>query len=591
MSRVGEGAIVKHLSALFVVLAVVQVVTLSDAVARTWTSSNGRFQVEAELVDFKDGKVRLKKQDDSVVDVPLALLGAKDREYVRRQYPGATEDEPRLDAEYRKWKSRDGKFNETAALVDSADGTVQLRRSDGSELDIEKKRLSAADQRWVDNEMRRRRKGDKESNSESASEKDSQEAEGQVGDQKITMKLVWLNAAKGKGRGQGVVPGDAILRLVSPQRVVASVSKNKAGDREFQQSVKSEPQYSMATPFRGVARLGDRKYCFALDATDARAAGYNRLYFDVDGDGDLAHVKPIAAKNLETRGSDFSQTEFPSVDITLNVDGNRVEYAFFMTALWHKSANDAFTCVSLYPAVAREGTLTEGAKRTRLWLIDRNSNGRFNDATSIRTSGELIEGDVFLVHPNVRKMISSNMTAGFDRQYVGRTACFGRNVCQTEVSPAGDLVAITPKEVEYGEVRNAAANFRAVLFSEDYGVFWIGGARGRKISVPVGDWKVFRYMLDGGSGTVVAATFDNKTSMVTVRKSETSPLVLGAPFQAQVHATRAGTNKVYLALTVVGVGGERCTNIRVNGKRPLRPRFVIKDENGKAVQRGLFEYG
>ena len=54
---------------------------------------------------------------------------------------------------------------------------------------------------------------------------------------------------------------------------------------------------------------------------------------------------------------------------------------------------------------------------------------------------------------------------------------------------------------------------------------------------------------------------------------------------------RSGPDKVSLSLAIVGVGGERCTNLTVNGKRPPKPLFVIKDKDGKMVHQGSFEYG
>ena len=36
----------------------------TESRARTWTDSTGRFTVEAELVDVRDGQVRLKKAND-----------------------------------------------------------------------------------------------------------------------------------------------------------------------------------------------------------------------------------------------------------------------------------------------------------------------------------------------------------------------------------------------------------------------------------------------------------------------------------------------------------------------------------------------
>jgi len=53
------------------------------ALSRIWTSSSGEHTVEAEMVDFKDGKVRLKKTDGKVITLPMEKLSKADQELVR----------------------------------------------------------------------------------------------------------------------------------------------------------------------------------------------------------------------------------------------------------------------------------------------------------------------------------------------------------------------------------------------------------------------------------------------------------------------------------------------------------------------------
>jgi hypothetical protein len=63
---------------------VVVVVSLlvSAAAARQWTSRDGKFSVEAELLDVKDGKVVLKQKDGSLLTSPLDKLSLADVQYV-----------------------------------------------------------------------------------------------------------------------------------------------------------------------------------------------------------------------------------------------------------------------------------------------------------------------------------------------------------------------------------------------------------------------------------------------------------------------------------------------------------------------------
>ena len=75
------------------------------------------------------------------------------------------------------------------------------------------------------------------------------------------------------------------------------------------------------------------------------------------------------------------------------------------------------------------------------------------------------------------------------------------------------------------------------------------------------------------------------------RKGETAKLPFGPPLRAVVTAGRGQGNNVSLSLAIVGVSGEHCTNLLVNGTRPPKPQLVIKDKDGKVVHQGNFEYG
>jgi S1-C subfamily serine protease len=59
---------------------------------RTWTSSNGAYRIEAELVDVTaSGLVRLKSKDGTFKEVPLSRLSRADQDFVRTQGTKAKE--------------------------------------------------------------------------------------------------------------------------------------------------------------------------------------------------------------------------------------------------------------------------------------------------------------------------------------------------------------------------------------------------------------------------------------------------------------------------------------------------------------------
>ncbi len=62
--------------------AFTNVVFAADETMRTWTDSTGKFKVEAVLISNEDGKVRLRKKDKRVVELPFAKLSKKDQDYL-----------------------------------------------------------------------------------------------------------------------------------------------------------------------------------------------------------------------------------------------------------------------------------------------------------------------------------------------------------------------------------------------------------------------------------------------------------------------------------------------------------------------------
>ena len=54
----------------------------SPAAARKWTNDTGKFSIEAELVEVKNGNVHLKRQNGKIITVRLAKLSKADRAYV-----------------------------------------------------------------------------------------------------------------------------------------------------------------------------------------------------------------------------------------------------------------------------------------------------------------------------------------------------------------------------------------------------------------------------------------------------------------------------------------------------------------------------
>jgi nitrogenase subunit NifH len=60
---------------------------VAEPATRTWTSKNGNFTVEAELVSQDATTVRLKKLDGKVIEVPVSALSDEDRKHLESMSP------------------------------------------------------------------------------------------------------------------------------------------------------------------------------------------------------------------------------------------------------------------------------------------------------------------------------------------------------------------------------------------------------------------------------------------------------------------------------------------------------------------------
>jgi hypothetical protein len=509
-----------------------------DAAApRTWNSSGGQFSTEADLLAFRDGKVRLKKTDGTVIDVPLERLSDADQQYVKARYPEAAAAGEKSDN------------REAVASADKVADKVADRAAD---------RAGAA------------------------------EADEDHAVQDVAMKLLRLDRPKRASRSKSVTLADYVLRMTLPQRVV-QVGKSAANEA-FRRVVKKEPKYVAAVPFRGVVTLGGHEFGFALDAVAPQAAGYDRLYFDAGGSGNLAKQRPLSATEV---GNMMSDSQFPRVNVTLHIDGEAVEYAFLLTVRGVPSGEHSYAVASIYAAVAREGYVMLGTKRTKAVLVDHNSNGRFDDVAAVWPGGSLAEGDLLLLNPNPKKGLSGD-GVGVDRNLVGKVLLLGKRFYRVAVAPSGSKLRLTPLPLSTGSVASAGPAFRAVLTSDDYGVVVVNGKTDEKIALPEGKWKLVSYTLDataGGGRTALDATFGSSPPSLVVKKGETARLPFGKTYHAVVTAMRIEPAKVSLQLAVAGSGDERCQSLLVKGSRPPKPHFTIKDRNGKVVQEGDFEYG
>lgn len=486
---------------------------------------------------------------------------------------------------------------------------------------------------------------------------------------KLEMKSV-LQPARGTSR---VPPGDARFRSAMPQSFFMQVGgpqgmiagRSRAETPDFDQVIKKEPgKYVSKNPFRGVAQLGTQYFGFVFDAApkkDAKEKGdqaesdaakklanarqrlaggkslegiaYERLYFDVNHNGDLTDDKVIEGTSTQRLSSSYTMCSFPAVDLTIEVNGTNVPYAFTMRVYSMVNPGFSYANASLNAAAYREGEMVVDGKKCRIVVVDFNSNGRFDDPTKIDNKIRLADGTVYpsqgdmlyIIDPAAKSTGYSSPydpSANNDQHFVGKLVNMGGRFYELKVSPAGDSVTLDPSSSPVGYVTNPSQGYRAIVYGDQGFLKVVSDATG-KAPMPVGQWKLASYTIHKtGSAqpeksdaaneslfgviaralkvssrprlrpTMVSARAKRDYPAVRVAQGETVELPFGQPYRAVVVARYAqARRKVSLSLSLVGKAGEICNNMLVNGLKPGKPKFTITTEKGEVVDSGYFEYG
>jgi len=404
----------------------------------------------------------------------------------------------------------------------------------------------------------------------------------------------------------------------------------RANDRSpFSKVVTKEPKYEFANPLKGVAKLGTQEFGLAFDVVSAKSdkpkatnrtvrssmVRYTHMYFDRNGNGDLTDDQVVEAE-AQSSSNPSPYTFFPRVDVTLDVDGTRMEYAFYMRTY---PASLSYGYAFLYSAAYRHGEISLNGEKRRVVVVDSNSNARFDDETTIRTysGGRLYpsSGDTIFIDADPSKGKANDV-----RQPVGKLLNVAGSFYDMKLSPAGHQLTLTPSSVPVGYVSNPNKGVNALVHG-DQGILGVYVDDSGKSPLPVGQWKLLSYTINHTAKTTteeegsllntlsaalvqspssprsyVSARAKNDYTAVDVREGETVDLPFGPPYKPIVDASRTAASgsgskqTAYLSLSLVGAGGELVSDLRVNGSRPKEPEFTITSAEEKVAQ-GKFRYG
>ncbi|MFH1739501.1 MAG: hypothetical protein ABIH23_10885 [bacterium] len=395
------------------------------------------------------------------------------------------------------------------------------------------------------------------------------------------------------------------------------------GSPTFASLVTKEPSnYQCQKPFRGIAQFASDYFAFVLDSSDIASKGYDRLYFDRNHNGDLTDDGVIEARSIgrSSRGmlvgllqKLFSsggrvQREFPRVDITVHVEGEKCEYAFFLYAdsrTRDSSGELSWSHVRVNSGAYREGEAELNGKRRRIVLLDFNTNGRFDDLCEIHQNDQRtdVSGDALIIDPNMgfASIRTMNFTSRKEKHPLSDILCVGNSLYDLTISPAGDTITITPTTRPTGRVVMPGYGWDAVVY-RDKSVVKIIGDINQAIPLLAGQWRLAEYTIvpnnddsfmswPGPDRTFFTAQGTRNSPSFAVPEGESVAFPFGPPIKPLAKISSKNSPVVELDYEIFGSNGEICTDFLVNGSKPEPPALVITTTDGKVVERGKFKDG
>jgi hypothetical protein len=470
------------------------------------------------------------------------------------------------------------------------------------------------------------------------------------------LELVRLES---KGPGNSFPQSEWIFRNVSAQYFFMQINGDQTygnNENEFKEAVQKEPEkYIAKHPFRCVAKLGSKKYGFVFDKKGEDSKGLDRLYFDRNGNGDLTDDQPLDAPREEKPSGYpefYEQIRFPRVDLPLEVEGKKLDYSFFLEATSNGSEPNQYCQASLTSAVYCRGEITLDGKTVQIAVLDQNSDGRFDDVTSLLENahgphGELYPqyGDMLLVDPQDVPVRDLQDPASRSRhqQYLSKLNSLAGKFYEVKMSPVGEEMTLTPSAAPLGKVASPHAPCTVELIG-DLGYISLALEKSEPTEIPAGQWRLLSYTLkienwkepekkpevkkeenDEKKSDAKPSLFNTlkkalvssapKTSIesmpmygpqnqsllsargtkdgksISVEADQTTALEFGPPYKLRVKVQYPSPGNANLMLAIIGADGEAVSNLYVNGRRPPKPKLTITDPQGEVVVRGDFEYG
>jgi hypothetical protein len=245
-----------------------------------------------------------------------------------------------------------------------------------------------------------------------------------------------------------------------------------------------------------------------------------------------------------------------------------------------------------------EGDVRFGDKIYRVAVIDDNCNGLFNDVYTVPDSGSrqgLVYGpcDTMVIDRDGDGALGKDWYDTMELYHVGKYVSFGTECYEMSIAPDGRTVTVKATEVPCGYVTTEHDSFWAELVGDDGAVKLLDA---RAIKIPAGtyqfSWCNFERKDNSGVVWSIIGLGDWSHPAFEVRAGQNEKLIFGPPLITEITANRSG-NQFSFVLLVKGQGGATfpVNAFQRGGARAPVPRFEVRDEKGKIIGGGSFEYG
>ncbi len=352
----------------------------------------------------------------------------------------------------------------------------------------------------------------------------------------------------------------------------------------------AEPKYRSSRPQRFVTSFGGEagiQVVFAVDEKKGTGEGFDFLYTDVEGKGNLAKGKRASGK-IVARSRTYLDTIFPPQHILIpSAEGVRkypVQPRF-------STRTDAAEDSSLYltPLCVMESKVVFGGKPQKMIIFDANCNGIFGEMGS--ASGYKSQGDRIWIgkgNPKIEQACVESLPIGKYFLFEGQ--------CYEIAFDGGKMVNVVKADVPMGTLRVNNPGFLLELVQRN-AVLYASNEKGNEVNVPAGTYRIntagFRCKYKGKTWELEGTPGACKQS-ITVKEDAVAEVSLGAPLKIMITSNfrKVGTgHEVSFDFYIAGSSGEKYRYLRRDGKKIDLPEISIRNKNNKEIHKGGFEYG